>query len=44
MHEDAEGRTILKAADDTTKFDVLPGGEEKVRQQLLANFHLAVEE
>ncbi len=40
MHEDEEGRAILRNTDDTTKFDALPGGEEQVRQLLLANFHI----
>jgi phosphonate transport system substrate-binding protein len=43
MHTDEEGRRILKNIDGTSKFDVLPGGEAQLRQQLLANFHIEVE-
>lgn len=39
MPEDAEGRKILQKADGTTKFDVLPGGEETMRRRLLESFH-----
>ena len=35
MHQNPEGRSILKNADGTTKFDALPGGELAVRQKLL---------
>jgi phosphonate transport system substrate-binding protein len=35
MHQDKEGRNILEKADNTTKFDSLPGGEERVRRQLV---------
>jgi len=38
MHEDAEGRAILQRADKTTKFDLLPGGEESMRKQLIELF------
>lgn len=39
MHEDDQGRTILKKADDTTKFDRLPGGETAMRRRLLETFY-----
>jgi phosphonate transport system substrate-binding protein len=39
MHEDTEGRTILQKADDTTKFDMLPGGEATMRRRLLESFY-----
>lgn len=39
MHEDDGGRSILKKAGDTTKFDVLPGGEEGIRRRLLDSFY-----
>jgi phosphonate transport system substrate-binding protein len=39
MSEDAEGRKILQKADGTTKFDVLPGGEETMRRRLLESFY-----
>jgi ABC-type phosphate/phosphonate transport system substrate-binding protein len=39
MHEDAEGRRILQNADSTTKFDLLPGGEEAMRRRLLETFY-----
>ena len=35
MHQDKEGQNILEKADNTTKFDSLPGGEERVRRQLV---------
>jgi phosphonate transport system substrate-binding protein len=35
MHQDEEGQDILRKADNTTKFDSLPGGEEMVRRQLV---------
>jgi len=35
MHLDKEGQTILEKADNTTKFDSLPGGEEMVRRKLV---------
>ena len=34
MHQDDEGRKILQKIDNTTKFDVLPGGEDAVRRKL----------
>jgi phosphonate transport system substrate-binding protein len=39
MHQDGEGRRILQKADNTTKFDELPGGEAVMRRRLLATFH-----
>jgi phosphonate transport system substrate-binding protein len=39
MHEDVEGRRILQKADNTTKFDPLPGGEEAMRRRLLETFY-----
>jgi phosphonate transport system substrate-binding protein len=39
MHEDDEGRSILRKIDNTTQFDVLPGGEEVMRRRLLNTFH-----
>ena len=39
MHEDVEGRRILQNADNTTKFDPLPGGEEAMRRRLLETFY-----
>ena len=38
MHEDAEGRAILQRTDNTTKFDLLPGGEESMRKTLVELF------
>lgn len=38
MHEDDEGRKILQRTDNTTKFDILPGGEETVRRRLMNLF------
>ena len=35
MHQDPAGRSILQKADQTTKFDALPGGELAVRQRLI---------
>ena len=35
MHQDKEGQHILEKADNTTKFDSLPGGEERVRRKLV---------
>jgi phosphonate transport system substrate-binding protein len=35
MHRDVEGQNILKATDNTTKFDTLPGGEETMRRKLV---------
>jgi phosphonate transport system substrate-binding protein len=39
MHENDQGRRILKQADDTTKFDKLPGGEAEIRRRLLETFY-----
>jgi phosphonate transport system substrate-binding protein len=39
MNEDEEGRKILLKADNTTKFDPLPGGEETMRRRLLETFY-----
>jgi len=33
MHQDPEGQKALKKSDNTTKFDVLPGGEETIRRK-----------
>lgn len=41
MHENEEGRSILKKTGDTTKFDRLPGGEEGIRRRLLESFYSA---
>jgi len=38
MHQDEEGRKILQQTDNTTKFDLLPGGEEMFRQKLVELF------
>lgn len=35
MHQDKEGQNILEKTDNTTKFDSLPGGEERVRRKLV---------
>ena len=35
MHQDEEGRKILRETDGTTKFDLLPGGEEMVRRRFV---------
>jgi len=35
MHQNEEGRKILQQTDGTTKFDLLPGGEEMVRRKLV---------
>ena len=34
MHRDVEGQKILKKTDKTTKFDLLPGGEEIMYQKI----------
>ena len=39
MDDDAEGRKILQKSDNTTKFDVLPGGEAQMRRRLLESFY-----
>lgn len=38
MDRDDEGRKILQRIDNTTKFDLLPGGEEMVRRKLVELF------
>jgi phosphonate transport system substrate-binding protein len=38
MHQDDEGRSIMQQTDNTTKFDLLPGGEESVRRKLVETF------
>ena len=35
MHQNEEGKTILRQTDGTTQFDLLPGGEESVRRKLV---------
>ena len=35
MHQNEDGQKILRQADGTTKFDLLPGGEEMVRRKLV---------
>jgi phosphonate transport system substrate-binding protein len=42
MHQDEEGRRILEQTDNTTKFDLLPGGEPAVRRQLMALYRSPV--
>jgi phosphonate transport system substrate-binding protein len=39
MHENDQGRRILKNTDDTTKFDLLPEGDAGLRRRLSAIFH-----
>lgn len=38
MHQDEEGRTIMQKMDNTTRFDLLPGGEAMVRRKLVETF------
>ena len=38
MYEDGDGQKILQQTDNTTKFDLLPGGEESMRRQLVELF------
>lgn len=38
MDGDEEGRRILNRTDQTTKFDLLPGGDEAMRRRLLDTF------
>lgn len=38
MHQDDDGRKILRQTDNTTKFDLLPGGEVTVRRKLFELF------
>ncbi|HEY2987490.1 MAG TPA: phosphate/phosphite/phosphonate ABC transporter substrate-binding protein [Candidatus Binatia bacterium] len=40
MHQDPEGRAILQKLDNTTKFDVVPGGDQAVRLKLQEVFGL----
>jgi phosphonate transport system substrate-binding protein len=35
MDQDDEGQKILRQTDNTTKFDMLPGGEEEFRRKLI---------
>ena len=39
MSEDEEGRKILQKTGETTKFDMLPEGEEGMRRRLLETFY-----
>jgi phosphonate transport system substrate-binding protein len=39
MHDDPMGRKILEKTDQTTKFDLLPGGEAAMRRRLLETFY-----
>jgi phosphonate transport system substrate-binding protein len=39
MAEDDEGRRILQKTGDTTKFDLLPEGEDGMRRRLLETFY-----
>ncbi len=41
MHENEQGRRILKNTDDTTKFDLLPEGEASMRRRLAEIFRPA---
>ena len=41
MHENDQGRQILKKTDDTTKFDRLPEGEAGLRRRLAEIFQPA---
>lgn len=38
MNQDEEGRQIMQQTDNTTRFDLLPGGEETVRRKLIETF------
>lgn len=38
MSQEEEGRRIMQQADNTTKFDLLPGGEKSVRRKLVETF------
>jgi phosphonate transport system substrate-binding protein len=40
MHQDAEGRAILDKLENTTKFDLAPGGDQAVRLKLQEVFGL----
>jgi phosphonate transport system substrate-binding protein len=39
MHQDPEGRAILKKTDGTTKFDALPGGESAISRRFLDTYY-----
>lgn len=39
MPDDDQGRKLMLKADNTTKFDPLPGGEEGMRRRLLETFY-----
>ena len=41
MSEDTEGLKVLQKTGDTTKFDMLPGGDEGMRRKLLDSFFSA---
>ena len=41
MHENSEGRKILKNTDDTTKFDLFPEGDAGLRRRMAAIFRSA---
>jgi hypothetical protein len=41
MHENEQGRRILKTTDDTAKFDLLPEGEAGTRRRLAEIFRRA---
>jgi phosphonate transport system substrate-binding protein len=38
MNQAEDGRSIMQQTDNTTKFDLLPGGEELVRRRLVETF------
>lgn len=40
MHQDEEGQKVLRKADKTTKFDLLPGGEELLYQKIRELFRV----
>ena len=40
MHQDVEGRAVLEKLENTTKFDLAPGGEQAVRLKLQEVFGL----
>jgi len=39
MHENDQGRRILKKTDETTKFDLLPEGDAGLRHRLAEIFY-----
>jgi phosphonate transport system substrate-binding protein len=43
MHENEEGQKVLKRLDRTTKFDLLPGGEEVMYQKIRQLWRLTTE-